>query len=64
MTPSRSHRHTFEERLAAYRAQLERKAVELEAGPVRDDLLRKLRQIDTAENLSKLLNSPGLQPPK
>lgn len=40
-----------------------RTAGELPPGPARDDLLRKMRQADTAMRLDDWLNSPGLRPP-
>ena len=53
MLRSRSHPHTFEERLAEQKARLEKKASELEPGPERDDLLRKAQQIDTAKHINE-----------
>ena len=36
----------------------------LPPGKVRDALIRKARQADTAAHMDKWLESPGLQPPK
>jgi hypothetical protein len=36
----------------------------MQPGPERDELLRKLRQAETAMHLEDWANSPGLQPPK
>ena len=64
MLRSRSHPHTFQERLAEQKARLEERASQLKPGPARDDLLRKARQIDTARDINEWLNSPGLQAPR
>jgi hypothetical protein len=58
---SRSHPHTFPERLAEQKARLEKKASQLKPGPERDDLLKKAQQIDTAAEINEWLNSPGRQ---
>ena len=55
---------TLEERLAEDTERLQQQAKMLEPGPVRDDVLRKIRQNETAAHVSAWLNSPGLQPPK
>lgn len=39
-------------------------AAELPAGRDRDELLKKVRQAETAMHLEDWANSPGLQPPK
>ena len=57
MLRSRSHPHTFQERLDAQKA-LEKKASQLKPGPEREDLLRR------AEQVNEWLNSSGLQPPR
>jgi hypothetical protein len=64
MLRSRSHPHTFPERLAEQKARLEKKASQLKPGPERDDLLKKAQQIDTAAEINEWLNSPGLQAPR
>jgi hypothetical protein len=64
MLRSRSHPHTFQERLAEQKARLEERASQLKPGPERDDLLRKARQLDTARDINEWLNSPGLQAPR
>jgi hypothetical protein len=58
MLRSRSHPHTFQERLDAQKAHLEKKASQLKPGPEREDLLRR------AEQVNEWLNSSGLQPPR
>ena len=64
MLRSRSHPHTFQERLAEQKSRLEKKAATLEPGPERDDVLQKVRQIDTAASITDWLNSPALQSQK
>jgi hypothetical protein len=54
----------FEDRIAAERARLEAQVANVPHGPRRDELLRKIRQLDTAAHISEWLSSPGLQPPK
>jgi hypothetical protein len=54
---------TLQERLAAFATQARDKAVELQSGLEKDDLLRKAKQADTASHLDGWLNSPGLKPP-
>ena len=56
--------HTFEERLAAEKSQLETRAAKLQPGQQKDELLHKIAQLETAARLNDWLNSPGLQPPK
>jgi hypothetical protein len=64
MQRQRSILHTFEENIAAEKARLEAQVAELSPGPQRDELLKKIRQLETASHISEWLNSPGLQPPK
>ena len=59
----RSVSHLFEDQIAAEKSRLEAQAATLLPGPQRDALLRKIRQLDTASNVSEWLSSPGLQPP-
>jgi hypothetical protein len=60
----RSRPHTFEERLAEQKAHLVQEAARLNPGPEHDNLLKRIRLIDTAFHIDEWLNSPGLQPPK
>ncbi|WFU43062.1 hypothetical protein QA640_11775 [Bradyrhizobium sp. CB82] len=60
----RSQPHSFDEKLSAEKARLEAVFENVEPGPQRDLLERKLRQIETASNINEWLTSPGLQPPK
>jgi hypothetical protein len=64
MLRSRSHPHTFEERLAEQKTRFEKQASKLRPGPEREELLRKARQIDTAAHINEWLNSPGLRSPR
>jgi hypothetical protein len=60
MSRNRSKPHSFEDQLAAAAAKLEVKARELRPGKQRDELLRKIRQIDAAVHLNGWLKSPRL----
>lgn len=60
----RSVPHSFEEQIAAKKSSLEARAASLPQGPQRDDLLKKIRQLETASHMSEWLTSPGLQRPK
>jgi hypothetical protein len=64
MKRHRSVSQAFEDRIIAERARLEAQLVNVPHGPARDELLRKIRQLDTAAHISEWLSSPGLQPPK
>jgi hypothetical protein len=64
MKRNRSKPHSFEDRLAEAAAKFEAQARRLQPGKQRDELLRKLDQIDAAARLHQWLNSPGLRPPK
>ncbi|QHO76410.1 hypothetical protein ACH79_31125 [Bradyrhizobium sp. CCBAU 051011] len=55
---------TLEERLAEEAKQLRAEAGMLPPGPVRDGLLRRARQDETAAHMTEWLNSRGLQPPR
>ena len=60
----RSEPHSFDENLQAERAPLEAAFENIDPGPQRDLLRRKLRQIETACHTHEWLSSSGLQPPK
>jgi hypothetical protein len=55
---------SLKERLVDEAANLREQAKLLQPGPVRDAMLRKARQTDTASHIDEWLRSPGLQPPK
>lgn len=52
------------ERLTEEAATCREQAKLLPPGAVREELLRKARQADTAAHMDDWLRSPGLQPPK
>jgi hypothetical protein len=54
---------SFEDRVAAEKAHLEAEAADLPHGPGKDELLKKIRQLETATHMNEWLSSPGLQPP-
>ena len=60
----RSIPHTFEDRIEAEKTRLETQVARLRDGPKKDELLRNIRQLETAARLNEWLSSPGLQPPK
>jgi hypothetical protein len=60
----RSVPHSFEDQIAAEKAQLEAEVADLPHGPKRDALLRKIRQLETASHMNEWLTSPGLRPPE
>jgi hypothetical protein len=64
MKRNRSKPHSFEDRLAEAAAKFEAQARNLQPGQQRDELMRKLRQIDMAVHLHERLKSPGPRPPK
>jgi hypothetical protein len=59
----RSSRLSFEDRVAAEKARLEADVADLPPGPGKDELLKKIRQLETATHMNEWLSSPGLQPP-
>ena len=54
---------SFEAQVAADKAQLEAQVAKLPAGRQKDELLKKIRQLETASHISDWLSSSGLQPP-
>ena len=62
MKRNRSKPHSFEDQLAEAAAKFEAQARKLQPGKQHDELLRKLRQIDTAMHLHDRLKSPGPRP--
>ena len=55
---------TFEDQIAADKARLEAQIARLPAGRKKDELLRKIRRLETASHIGDWLLSLGLQPPK
>jgi hypothetical protein len=59
------HTATFEERLAQEATKFREASDKQPNGSIaRERLLRRARQAETASQIDKWLNSPGLQPPK
>ncbi len=55
---------SLEERLSEQAKRLREEAKLLSPGAVREGLLRKARQAETASRINEWLSSPGLQPPE
>jgi hypothetical protein len=55
---------SLEERLSEQAKRLRAEAKLLPPGAVREELIRKARQAETASHMNEWLTSPGLQPPK
>jgi hypothetical protein len=53
----------LEDHIAAEKQRLEEQLPLLPQGPVRDQVLRKIRQLETASHINEWLTSPGLQAP-
>jgi hypothetical protein len=63
MQRRRSTPHTFDQRLSAEKARIEAELEKENPGPRRDQLERKLRQMDVAFRVDSWASSKGLQPP-
>ena len=63
MQRRRSKPLTFEDQIAAEKAKSEAQAAKLPPGPVKEALLKKIRQLETASHMDEWLRSPGLRPP-
>jgi hypothetical protein len=61
-TPSKS--GTFIDRITQAKRRLEAEIAQARPGPARNDLEKKLRQLDVAAHLNEWLSSPGLQSPR
>jgi hypothetical protein len=59
MQHKRSIPHSFDEPLAAEKKQLEELVTLLAPGSVKDAVLRKIGQLNTAIHVNELLKSPG-----
>ena len=55
---------TFEDQIAADKTRLEAQVARLPDGRKKDELVKKIRQLETASHISDWLSSPGLRPPK
>jgi hypothetical protein len=58
------HTTSFDARLRQQKQRLEAEAAKAAPGPVRDGLLKRLRQLDVAAHLNEWLSSPGLRAPR
>ena len=63
MPRRRSAPHTFEDRIEAEKVRIEAKIARLLDGPKKEELLEKIRQLETAAQINEWLCSPGLPPP-
>jgi hypothetical protein len=61
-TRRRSVVHTFEDRITAEKVRLEAQIAALPLGPERDELLRKIEQLETASNMADWLKPPSQSP--
>jgi hypothetical protein len=59
-----SRKYSFEDRIAEEKKRLEERASLLPNGLPKNQLLRKIRQLETASHLNEWLSSPGLQRPR
>ena len=64
MPRRRSIPHTFEDRIEAEKARIEGRVARLRDGPKKDELLEKIRQLETAAQINGWLSSPGGSPPR
>lgn len=64
MQRRRSLPHSFEERLAAEKTRIEKRAEMLPPGAAKEELLQKIEPTETASRIYKWLSSSGLQPPR
>jgi hypothetical protein len=58
------HRQSLEERLLQDIAKLREQARNMKPGVALDQVLRRIRQNETASHMSDWLTSPGLQAPR
>ena len=56
--------HLFADRISDQKKRVEAQLAKLQPGPEREQLLMKLRQLDTASDIDEWLSPPGLQTPK
>ena len=55
---------SFQGRLSTHAEKMKEAAMRLPAGKEREDILKKVRQLDVAAHLDEWLSSPGLMPPR
>ena len=56
--------HLFADRISDQKTRLEAQLAELQPGPEREQVLIKLRELDTASDIDEWLSSPGSHAPK
>jgi hypothetical protein len=54
--------HSFADQMAAEKSRLEEQTANLPAGPQKDALLDKIRELETAARMTEWLTSPGSRP--
>lgn len=64
MQRQRSPSHTFDDRISEYRANLEARLQTAYSPTEKQQIKRKLRQLETAANINEWLTSPNLQIPR
>jgi hypothetical protein len=64
MKKRRRQETTLQDRVVAWARDVRAQAAELPPGRDRDELLKKVRQAETAMHLDDWANSPGSQPPQ
>ena len=55
---------SLQDRIAEWAASVRNQFNGMSPGPERDELIKNLRQAETAMHLENWVNSPGLQPPR
>jgi hypothetical protein len=60
----KEHIASFDERIADHLQELKEQASRLPPGKERDELMRRVRQAETASHITEWLTSPGLAAPK
>jgi hypothetical protein len=58
------HEKTFDQRLVEEAARFREAAEQLPPGMAKELYLKRARQAETASQINRWLNSPGLQPPE
>ena len=56
--------NSFQDKIAEEKKRLEEQAALLPNGPTKDEVLRKIKQLETASQVDEWISSPGLRPPK
>jgi hypothetical protein len=56
--------HSLEDKIVAEKARAEARMADIESGPEREALAKKIRQLDTASQMTEWLSTPGLRAPE